>query len=201
MHLISDVLLSVARATVRSAADNARCAKDMLAEAVADRRELRPGATGPEALDEDMCFRLVASRAVGRLAYVARAGTPDIAPVNYVLSGRDVLVRSGPGPKLQAAERGDLVSFEVDDLDEQTHTGWSVVAAGRASVPSPSQVAVSPLPVPWAQGPRRHVITIKVERISGRRIGPGLDAHSGVTHLDAQSMRSSAPTESARIRP
>lgn len=152
------------------ALDNARSAGEAIAQAVADRRALAPGPGGLAALDEAECLRLLATRSVGRLAYVARAGTPDIAPVNYVLDGRDVLVRSGPGPKLQAAERGDRVAFEVDDLDEQVRAGWSVVVAGRARVVPPAEAARLDLPEPWSQGPRRHVVRIS-GRVTGRRTG------------------------------
>ena len=40
--------------------------------------------------------------------------------------------RARPGPKLKAAERGDAVALEVEDIDEEQHTGWSVVVVGRA---------------------------------------------------------------------
>ena len=108
---------------------------------------------------------------MGRIAYVARAGLPDIVPVNYVLDGEDVLVRSGPGPKLQAAERGDMVAFQVDDIDEGQHTGWSVVVVGRARrLSAAEQNRVERVPKPWAVGPRSHLVRITPTRITGRRL-------------------------------
>jgi nitroimidazol reductase NimA-like FMN-containing flavoprotein (pyridoxamine 5'-phosphate oxidase superfamily) len=110
---------------------------------------------------------------VGRLAYVARPGVPDLVPVNYLLHEGDVLVRSGTGPKLQAAERGEVMTLEVDALDEDAQTGWSVVAAGRARRLSPAEVRALPagaLPRTWAVGPRHAVLRIRGTRVEGRRL-------------------------------
>ena len=123
------------------------------------------------ALTEQECLELLASRSVGRLAYVARAGVPDVVPVNYVLRDGAVVLRTGPGPKLQAAERRELVAFEVDHVDEQTRTGWSVVVHGRASVLEDEPAAGAP--EPWASGPREQLVLITPRRTTGRRLlGP-----------------------------
>jgi uncharacterized protein len=177
----ADLLLSATGAAARSALDNAVAASDALRAAVEERASAAPtDAADPApgalaALSEQRCLELLGTRAVGRLAYVARTGVPDIAPVNYRMDGRDVLLRSAPGPKLQAAERGEVVAFEVDDVDEQSATGWSVVVVGRAEVVPEDDAArllESPgeAPTPWANGTRRHVVRIRPKRISGRRI-------------------------------
>jgi hypothetical protein len=164
-----------------SAVDNARQAVASLAQQIAERRSLAPSAPGlplgpgeMATLPREECLDLLRGKTVGRMAYVARAGVPDIAPVNYVLSGSDVLVRSGPGPKLQAAERRELVAFEVDDVDDEASTGWSVVLVGRAQRLTPAQLQSldeGELPVPWVAGPRHGVIRIRPTRITGRRLG------------------------------
>ena len=165
-----------------SALGNARSAMESISAAVADRAELmrllvrddRPETHPGDliALSRDACLELLRSRTVGRLAYVARAGLPDVVPVNYVVDGDDVLIRSGPGPKLQAAERHDLVAFEVDDIDELAHRGWSVVLHGTAQRLSPAEVNRLQVEAqPWAVGPRSHVIRVRPRRITGRRLG------------------------------
>lgn len=156
----------------RGALDNARSALVSLAGVVADRVALTtepvdelPGALHSVTADE--CYRLLATRAVGRMAYVARAGVPDIAPVNFVLDGKDLLFRSGPGPKLQAAERREIVAFEVDEIDEKSHVGWSVVVIGRAARVRDTPAAE---PAPWADGPRNQLVRIRPTRVTGRRL-------------------------------
>jgi len=164
-----------------SAVDNARQAIASLGQQITERKSLTPSSPGLPlgtgeiaTIPQDECLDLLRSKTLGRMAYVARAGVPDIAPVNYVVSGSDVLVRSGPGPKLQAAERRELVAFEVDDVDDEATTGWSVVLVGRAHRLTPAQLqsfGEGELPVPWVSGPRHSVIRIRPTRITGRRLG------------------------------
>jgi nitroimidazol reductase NimA-like FMN-containing flavoprotein (pyridoxamine 5'-phosphate oxidase superfamily) len=129
-----------------------------------------------DALSEEECWALLAGHSLGRLGFTAHSGLPVILPVNYALDGRDVLVRSGPGPKLGAAERGDTVAFEVDQVDLESRSGWSVVLTGRAHVVSPaSQAERRALALePWPAGPRSALLRIRVQHVSGRRLQPVL---------------------------
>ena len=158
---------------------NAREAMATLAGAVSDRLALtasldsadhdEPG--GLRALTIDECYQLLAEGAMGRLAYIARAGVPDIVPVNYALDDGDILIRSGPGPKLQAAERRDQIAFEVDAVDDGLHTGRSVVVIGRARrLHASEQRHLAAAPGPWVSGPRHAVIRIRPTRVTGRRL-------------------------------
>jgi nitroimidazol reductase NimA-like FMN-containing flavoprotein (pyridoxamine 5'-phosphate oxidase superfamily) len=117
---------------------------------------------------------LMAVECVGRIVYVARAGVPDVVPVNYRLIDEAIFISSGPGPKLQAADRHDLVAFEVDDIDDVLSTGWSVVAHGTARRVSQQERLLleqrGQSPTPWAAGPRHDVIRIDITRIAGRRL-------------------------------
>lgn len=165
-----------------SALANARSATESLSAAVGERTELTrlllladadsanvDGTLGLMTPEE--CIDLLGTRSFGRLAYVARLGVPDIVPVNYTLDGADVMIRTGPGPKLQAAERNELVAFEVDAVDEAGHTGWSVVVHGSARRLLPAErTRLLDQPEPWAVGPRSHIIRITPRRISGRRL-------------------------------
>jgi nitroimidazol reductase NimA-like FMN-containing flavoprotein (pyridoxamine 5'-phosphate oxidase superfamily) len=170
-----------AGAVPRGAVANAREAMGAVRAAVSERRELGALLDGAadqsgdlRVLSEQECWALLRSCEVGRLAYVAREGVPDIAPVSYAVSGRDLLVLSGPGPKLQAAERGDRVAFEVDDAGAGARTPVrSVVVAGRASRLTPREVArLDPahLPQPHAAGPRHHLLRITPTRVTGRAV-------------------------------
>ena len=181
---LSSLVLAAPRAALalsepwrRGAVTNARTAAVAVSRQVADRRRLVPHEDDdPGALTRmgtDECWALLGASSVARLAYVARAGVPDIAPVNLAVHGRDLLVRSGPGPKLQAAERREVVAVEVDDVDEQAHTGWSVVAVGRAERLTAAQVQALPLdalPVAWARGPRSAVVRVRAPRVDVRRL-------------------------------
>ncbi|MDQ1632694.1 MAG: uncharacterized protein QOJ32_1688 [Frankiaceae bacterium] len=131
------------------------------------------------ALTSSECRRLLATRRLGRLAFVNRAEQPLILPVNYSMDGGDVLIATGPGPKLQAAIRRDVVAFEVDEIDEETGRGWSVVASGRVTREPRANGNLREGdrtgPHPWAPGPRLDVIRVSPSRLTGRWLtGPPL---------------------------
>lgn len=170
--------IALADSLARGAVGNARAAAAAIAEQVTDRRHLAPADEpgGPGSLSRiqrEEALALLATRSVGRLAYIARPGTPDVVPVNYVVHDGSLLIRTGVGPKLQAAERGEVLAVEADDIDEASHTGWSVVATGRAQRLSPRQAGALPadrLPRSWANGPRFALLRITPTRVEGRRL-------------------------------
>lgn len=127
-----------------------------------------------EELDQSACWARLGTRRVGRLA-VSVSNRPDIFPVNYVVDDGTVVVQTAPGFKLAAAVLGSGVAFEVDDIDEALHTGWSVVIHGRASEVESVEdlLAAEDLHIePWAEGTKNHFIRIEVDEITGRRIPP-----------------------------
>jgi nitroimidazol reductase NimA-like FMN-containing flavoprotein (pyridoxamine 5'-phosphate oxidase superfamily) len=129
---------------------------------------------GLELLSEHECFELARHRPVGRVA-VCIGALPAVFPVNYCLVDRDVVFRTSVGTKLEAATREAVVAFEIDDFDTEGHLGWSVLIVGVASEVGPEDLtALEPLPVrAWAHGERDHVVRIRTEFISGRRILSG----------------------------
>jgi nitroimidazol reductase NimA-like FMN-containing flavoprotein (pyridoxamine 5'-phosphate oxidase superfamily) len=126
---------------------------------------------GLELLSETECFALAARRPIGRIA-VSVGALPAVFPVNFCFVGRDVVFRTASGTKFAAAVRGTIVAFEVDDFDAIGHRGWCVVIVGEASeVPASDLADLEPLPVhAWARGVRDHVVRIRSEVVSGRRI-------------------------------
>jgi len=126
-----------------------------------------------EEIGEEECLALLAGRSIGRLV-VVRQGEPLAFPMNYVLDGRTVAVRSDPGTKLDAATLG-RVAFEVDEIDPVSHEGWSVLVKGVGrdvtdGVDAWSQEIRATGVEPWAEGEKRHWIAIGASHISGRRI-------------------------------
>ena len=85
------------------------------------------------------------------------------------------MIRLPARAKLQAAERRELVAFEVDVIDVDTRCGRSVVVHGRASVCSPAEqrtFADRSETTAWADGPRHHLIRIRPSRVTGRVLVP-----------------------------
>jgi nitroimidazol reductase NimA-like FMN-containing flavoprotein (pyridoxamine 5'-phosphate oxidase superfamily) len=126
-------------------------------------------------LDRAECLELLRTVTVGRIAFTER-GLPAIQPVNFTVDGSNVIIRTSGGGKLAAAVAGAMVAFEADEVDAATRTGWSVVVMGHASLIRDIDQLVAlagPDSHPWAPGRSGHVIRIRSERITGRRIVPG----------------------------
>ena len=126
-------------------------------------------------IDRDECLELLAGDVVGRLALVD-GGTPVVLPVNYALDGGAIVFRTAPGLKLEAGQR-TRVSFEIDQIDRETRSGWSVLATGRLEEVTQFDARawdrVRELEVePWAAGPKDHWMRLVPDRITGRRIDP-----------------------------
>lgn len=131
-----------------------------------------PEPTNPLNLTRIQCLQLLAETDVGRVVF-AMGAMPAIQPVNYLLRGREVIYRTANGAKLAAATRNSIVAFEIDDIDRQARSGWSVVGVGPCrEVTDPTELAVSAacLPEPWISGHTGHTIAIELEQINGRRI-------------------------------
>ncbi len=131
-----------------------------------------PTARRLETLGPAACLRLLASRYLGRIAYVVD-GRPEIIPLNYIVDGDGIVVRLDYGRALDAITASSGVAFEVDHADFAYHTGWSVVAHGTAAeVTDPAEIErLRLLPLrPWAPGDRANYIRITPTTLTGRRI-------------------------------
>ena len=58
---------------------------------------------------------------------------PLIFPVNYALDRDVIVVRTHAGTMLEAAAHAN-VTFEVDEIDRRTRTGWSVLPDIRSAL-------------------------------------------------------------------
>jgi len=123
-------------------------------------------------LERERCLELLGEACVGRVAVVVN-GVPEVTPVNYALLDGDVVFRSGTGTKLHAALTSQPVSFEVDRIDEDRRTGWSVLISGESSViEDRAELArAEALDIePWAPGARDSFVRVRCELVSGREI-------------------------------
>lgn len=119
------------------------------------------------------CWELLPRSSVGRVA-IAIMNKPDIFPVNYRVDGGSLVMRTAPGIKLAGATLGRGVAFEVDELDQVTQTGWSIVVKGRAVELETLDdlLEADDLNIePWASGTKSRYVRLIPDDISGRRIG------------------------------
>jgi len=123
-------------------------------------------------LPEDECWEQVAAREVGRIAFLDEAG-PMVVPVTYVVSDGCVVFRVAPYSTLGRHVPGAVIAFEVDEVDDVTRSGWSVVMRGTTEAVHPDEYAsLSDLPVPWAEGRRPLHLRLEPESVTGRRLMP-----------------------------
>jgi nitroimidazol reductase NimA-like FMN-containing flavoprotein (pyridoxamine 5'-phosphate oxidase superfamily) len=124
-----------------------------------------------EAIGRDQCLDLVESNHLGRVAWQA-ADLLQILPVTYAMHQGSVYFRTTPDGILSELAQPTRVALEVDELDQQTRSGWSIVLHGRTSaVSEPDALAhlwAADSLVPWAGGNRTLFICIRPDRISGR---------------------------------
>ena len=128
-------------------------------------------------LDADECYELLKSQQIGRLGVNAEH-YPLIFPVNYALDGTTLVIRTASDTILRAAEHAN-VTFQVDDIDRRTRSGWSVLVRGTAEeVGEEHRIELVERTLktgvePWAPGTKGHWLRLIPHDISGRRIVPG----------------------------
>lgn len=125
-----------------------------------------------QSLSRTECWTLLAGHRVGRLVFSERA-LPAIRPLNYAVVGRHILLRTY-SRTLASHVDGQVIAFEVDDLDLDGRSGWSVVATGTARhVREPGELArlhAVPL-VSWAEGATCELLVLTIGQLTGRVIG------------------------------
>ena len=124
-----------------------------------------------QTMDEERCRALLASRRQGRIAWESPDG-PQLLPVSYGLYNGQVAFRTSPYGVLSDLKKPTRVAFEIDEIDPDAGTGWSVVVRGRAeAVTSSTELSMlwtSETGVPWAPGTRNLYILVTEHTISGR---------------------------------
>jgi hypothetical protein len=120
------------------------------------------------------CLALLASVSLGRIVYTDKA-LPAIRPVNHVLDGDAVVIRSHLGGGLATAvgrARGVVVAYEADAIDPHEHLGWSVVVTGVAHLVADSREVAryAGLLRPWVEIAMDCVVRIEPRLVTGYRL-------------------------------
>ncbi|MFF2404735.1 helix-turn-helix domain-containing protein [Streptomyces goshikiensis] len=123
-------------------------------------------------LEEAECRSLLGTHGVGRIAVFTPEG-PAVLPVNYLIAGPDIAFRTAV-EALAARAEGTQVAFEIDNIDDVTAGGWSVLAVGELeAVTEPEEIrhlTAMARSQPWAGGPRTHWMKLTPVRLTGRRV-------------------------------
>jgi hypothetical protein len=119
------------------------------------------------------CWDLLRGTSLGRVVFTMQA-MPAIRPVNHLIDGHTIVIRSHHGSAITGHASGDgaVVCYEADDIDPVRHTGWSVIATGLARpVTDPGAVSRYQQALePWDARPMNQVIAITPQTITGIRL-------------------------------
>jgi transcriptional regulator with XRE-family HTH domain len=118
------------------------------------------------------CYRLLAPRGIGRIAFGTASGLA-VLPVNYAVTGGTVVIRTGSGSLIGGHGDGP-VSFEADHFDLELGQGWSVLVRGEAHrvlQPGELQNLCEDCDLrPWPAGEHDLFVRVVPSHITGRRI-------------------------------
>ena len=143
-------------------------------------RPVRPAGVvlhGPQLLNLDRaaCLALLPTRPIGRLIFTQRA-LPEALPVNYAADGAGVVIRLWSGSAVVPALRQAVVAFQVDDVDLEQQSGWSVTLIGRArevTDPVERQRVMALGLRSWAVDDQDVFVIVPAERLTGTRLVAG----------------------------
>jgi nitroimidazol reductase NimA-like FMN-containing flavoprotein (pyridoxamine 5'-phosphate oxidase superfamily) len=122
-------------------------------------------------LSIEECYGRLNRHDVGRIG-VEAIGGPDILPVNYRVDDRSIIIRTSPyGPLSDLS--GKAVAFEVDEFDQESKTGWSVLLKGSVrSVEADEMLELRLMgsPQPWPTGVRNLYLRLSPHHVTGREL-------------------------------
>ena len=123
-----------------------------------------------ELSDED-CWALVGEPHLGRLGWNGSAG-PVVLPVNYVVLDGSIWIRTGAHSTIASEVDEMRVALEVDDIDPETHVGWSVLVRGQAEIVYHEEQVPDVVLThrAWPTGARPLWVQLKVDKVTGRRL-------------------------------
>ncbi|HLS78383.1 MAG TPA: pyridoxamine 5'-phosphate oxidase family protein [Nocardia sp.] len=116
-------------------------------------------------------MRLLASVPFGRIVFTRNA-LPAVRPVNHLVDGDLIIVRTGLTTGLASsmrASRSVVVAYEADDIDPARRLGWSVVITGAARpVTDPALLADYRRRLrPWVDSAAEEVVAIEPTLVNG----------------------------------
>lgn len=123
-------------------------------------------------IPEEECWSRLTHAVVGRLGVVIE-NKPEVFPVCHVYVDGYITFPTNEGTKMHAALQWPWVCFEVDMVDPEGVTGWSVMVSGHAEEitdPAAIERAASIRTVPWRTEHTLRWIRIVPTQVTGRRI-------------------------------
>ncbi|WP_151526710.1 pyridoxamine 5'-phosphate oxidase family protein [Serinicoccus kebangsaanensis] len=120
-------------------------------------------------LSEQECWDRLAEHELGRLAYHL-TDEVHLTPVNYAVDHGRIVFRTAEGSKLLGVVMDSDVAFEIDQVDDDAESAWSVIVRGTASLldGADARDADQLRLRPWVGTEKFNVVAITVTEVSGR---------------------------------
>lgn len=124
-------------------------------------------------LRPDECWSLVGSHGIGRLVFLGDTHT-QIVPTTYDALNGTAYFRAPAFGELARRVDGRTASLQVDDIDGDTFTGWSVLMTGTAhrveTAASTASLWSLGRPHAWLPGAQTQWIALPVDTLRGERV-------------------------------
>lgn len=125
-------------------------------------------------LDPDECWRLVGRHGVGRVVFTGDTYT-QVVPTTYDAVNGDAYFRAPTFGELARRVDGHTASLQVDEIDPNAFTGWSVLMTGTAHRVQDAATVASlwslGRPHAWLPGAQTQWIALSVDHVRGQRVG------------------------------
>lgn len=116
------------------------------------------------------CWALLNGVRVGRVAW-SRPQGPAVVPVNLTLLDGALWLRTSEDAALVRETAGLPVAIEVDDIDLEARSGWSVLVLGTPELvvgdDVPEHLRVLDV---WPAGPHVAYVRVSPTQVTGRRL-------------------------------
>jgi nitroimidazol reductase NimA-like FMN-containing flavoprotein (pyridoxamine 5'-phosphate oxidase superfamily) len=122
-------------------------------------------------LDEAECYARLRAQSVGRIGVIDADGVV-IVPVNYVVDGDAIVLRTSPYGLL-GLSNPQRAALEIDHVDNEHHRGWSVLVRGTLSVVEPDEatdIAARTRLETWPSGMRTMTVRLQPKTVTGRSL-------------------------------
>jgi uncharacterized protein len=122
-------------------------------------------------LTPEECERLLTTRAVGRLAWNGPGG-PTVLPINFTMVESEIWFRTTAHSSISQIIDDQPIAFQIDDVDEITRSGWSVLVRGTAHVVYDATRLPRTWPglETWPAGAHALHVVIERHETTGRRL-------------------------------
>lgn len=124
-----------------------------------------------EELDVEESWHLARDTQISRIGWNGPRG-PVVLPVNHLVHDKSVWIRTSAHSSMAEQIDESAVALLVDDLDPDTHVGWSVQFKGRAEIlyrEDQIPEVVKDLHT-WPAGPRPLWVRLHPKEVTGRRL-------------------------------